>query len=82
MVGMKVSPLFNRRIRITEESFAELVAWKLPNPIAGSVHGYKYRLAFVVKGACVCAMTTKQARAIIGTEIRRKNATLSPTSTD
>ena len=53
MVGMKVSPLFNRRIRITEESFAELVAWKLPNPIAGSVHGYKYRLAFVVKGACV-----------------------------
>jgi hypothetical protein len=51
--NVKANPLFNRRIRMTEESFVELVAWKLPNPIAGSVHDYKYRLAFVVKGACV-----------------------------
>ncbi len=26
---------------------------KLPHPVSGSLHGYKYRLAFVVKGACV-----------------------------
>lgn len=50
---MKAQPLFNRRIRITEESFVELVAWKLPHPAPGSIHGYKYRLAFVVDGVCV-----------------------------
>ena len=43
----------NRRIRITEGSFAELVAWKLPSPVAGSAHGYKYRLALVVENVCV-----------------------------
>jgi hypothetical protein len=51
MVGMKAHPLFNRQIRITEDSFAELVTWT--HPVSGSLHDYKYRLAFVVEGACV-----------------------------
>ena len=52
MVGMEAHPLFNRRVRIAEKSFAELVAWKLPHPVSGSLHGYKYRLALVVEGVC------------------------------
>ena len=52
MADMKATPLFNRHIRVTDESFAELVAWKLPHPVPGK-HGYKYRLALVVEGVCV-----------------------------
>jgi hypothetical protein len=29
------------------------VLWELPEPLSGSKHAYKYRLAFVVEGACV-----------------------------
>ena len=53
MVKVKARPLFNRRVRIAEKSFAELVAWRLPHPVSGSSHGYKYRLALVVEGVCV-----------------------------
>jgi hypothetical protein len=31
----------------------ELVVWKVPEPVSGSVHGFKYRLALVVAGECV-----------------------------
>lgn len=27
--------------------------WRVPEPVAGSTHGYKYRLACVVRGVCV-----------------------------
>jgi hypothetical protein len=32
--------------------FAELVIWVVPEPISGSAHAYKYRLAYVVSGVC------------------------------
>ncbi|WP_126461289.1 toxin-antitoxin system TumE family protein [Sulfuritortus calidifontis] len=41
------------RIVYAESAFAELVLWQLPKPLAGSLHGYKYRLAYVVNGECV-----------------------------
>jgi Family of unknown function (DUF6516) len=50
---MKARELFNRRVTVTEQAFVELVLWKLPEPLSGSKHRYKYRLAFVVKGICV-----------------------------
>ncbi len=50
---MQAKKLFNRRIPLSTIEFAELVAWEVPTPIHGSSHGYKYRLAFVVKGKCV-----------------------------
>lgn len=31
----------------------ELVVWRLPKPVPGSLHDKKYRLAYVVKGVCV-----------------------------
>jgi hypothetical protein len=30
-----------------------MVLWKLPKPVVGSAHGFKYRLAYVVRGVCV-----------------------------
>ncbi len=38
---------------VTEYAFAELVLWEVPEPLSGSKHHYKYRLAFVADGACV-----------------------------
>lgn len=41
------------RIVYAENAFAELVLWKVPAPVAGSPHEFKYRLAYVVDGICV-----------------------------
>ena len=50
---MNARELFNRRVAVAEQAFAELVLWEIPQPVSGSTHHYKYRLAFVVAGACV-----------------------------
>lgn len=50
---MKAKEIFQRRIVLSENSFAELVAWELSTPVRGSLHHYKYRLAFIVDGVCV-----------------------------
>ncbi|MEK7811254.1 MAG: DUF6516 family protein [Pseudomonadota bacterium] len=50
---MKARELFNRRVPVAEQAFAEMALWEVPEPIAGSKHLYKYRLAFVVTGTCV-----------------------------
>lgn len=50
---MKAREFFNRRVPVAEQAFAEMVLWEVPEPIAGSKHLFKYRLAFVVTGECV-----------------------------
>ena len=50
---MKAAELVSTRIIYSELAFAELVLWRLPKPLEGSSHGFKYRLAYVVRGKCV-----------------------------
>ena len=50
---MKAVELVRTRISFSETAFAELVLWQVPKPVAGSTHGFKYRLAYVVHGVCV-----------------------------
>lgn len=50
---MKAVQLVDTRIPYSEFSFAELVLWQLPKPLAGSRHDFKYRLAYVERGVCV-----------------------------
>jgi hypothetical protein len=50
---MKAVLLLRTRIAFSETAFAELVLWQLPKPVAGSTHGFKYRLAYIVEGVCV-----------------------------
>lgn len=45
--------MLNERHILSENSFLEIVVWRLPSPNAGSPHGFKYRLALVVDGCCV-----------------------------
>lgn len=51
--NMKAEPLLHERLVLAEEAFVELVVWRVPSPVPGSTHGFKYRLALVVNGACV-----------------------------
>ena len=50
---MKAVELLRTRIAFSETAFADLVLWRLPKPVAGSIHEFKYRLAYVVDGVCV-----------------------------
>jgi hypothetical protein len=50
---MKAVALLRTRIAFSEIAFVELSIWKVPKPVAGSSHSFKYRLAYVVNGICV-----------------------------
>jgi hypothetical protein len=50
---MKAVELLRIRIASSETAFAELALWRLPKPVTGSAHEFKYRLAYVVDGVCV-----------------------------
>ena len=50
---MKAGLLLRERHPIGDESFVELKVWRVPRSVRGSVHRYKYSLAYVVRGVCV-----------------------------
>jgi hypothetical protein len=50
---MKATPLASRRISVADGVFAEIVLWRVPQPVRGSTHPFKYRLALVADGVCV-----------------------------
>ena len=50
---MAAQLLIKTRRVLSEMAFAEIVVWKVPTPLLGSTHAFKYRLAFVVDGVCV-----------------------------
>ena len=51
--SLKATLVVRNRITHGEELFAEIVVWLLSEPLAGSTHSFKYRLAFVAHGECV-----------------------------
>ena len=50
---MKAELLLKERLIQSDNSFVELIVWRIPVSLAGSQHIFQYRLAFVVKGVCV-----------------------------
>ncbi|MFA5028928.1 MAG: DUF6516 family protein [Candidatus Methylomirabilota bacterium] len=50
---MQVVQLVRTRILYSASAFAELALWRVPRPLAGSGHGFKYRLVYVVDGICI-----------------------------
>ncbi len=50
---MKALLLVRRRVVHAENAFADLILWKLSAPLPGSIHSFKYRLAYVVDAMCV-----------------------------
>ena len=50
---MPATLIARTRIVYSARAFAELVVWRVPNPVPGTSHGFKYRLAYVVDAVCV-----------------------------
>lgn len=50
---VKATELLRTRVVLSDDVFAELVLWRVPKPLPGSTHSFKYRLAYVVGGKCV-----------------------------
>jgi Family of unknown function (DUF6516) len=50
---MKAVLVHRERISFDDDALVELVVWKLPKPLAGSTHDFKYRLALVNEGRCI-----------------------------
>lgn len=53
ITNMTAEPVLKERHVVSKEAYVELVVWRLASPVAGSRHGFKYRLAFVVNGRSV-----------------------------
>lgn len=53
MSNMPAEPLLDERHVLSESAFVELVVWRVPVPVRGSHHQFRYRLALVVDGECV-----------------------------
>jgi hypothetical protein len=50
---MKAQLLLHERHQLTAQSFAQLRVWRVPAPVRGSGHEFKYALAYIVAGVCV-----------------------------
>jgi hypothetical protein len=51
--NMKAKLLLEERHQLHDAAFAELRVWRVPQPVRGSRHDFKYTLAYVVTGVCV-----------------------------
>ena len=49
---MKAEALAHERHVLAEDAFTEIVVWRVPRPVRGSTHRFKYRLALIVGGQC------------------------------
>ena len=50
---MKAEALVQEPHVLAEDAFVEIVVWRVRQPIKGSIHRLRYRLALVVAGQCV-----------------------------
>ena len=50
---MKAELVRRSRIELPSGAVVEMVVWRVPKPMQGSAHGFKYRLAHIVDGRCV-----------------------------
>ncbi|ABS63659.1 conserved hypothetical protein [Parvibaculum lavamentivorans DS-1] len=53
LTNVKAELLYRARTYFRDDAFAEAVLWKLPAPLKGSSHSFKYRLALVISDECV-----------------------------
>ena len=50
---MKAVRIAAERVRLSPVLFAELVIWRVPSPVHGSVHSFKYSLVLIHQEQCV-----------------------------
>ena len=50
---MDAELLVDRLDPLRDDAFQQLVIWRVPTPVRGSTHSFKYRLELVVNDVCV-----------------------------
>lgn len=50
---MRAELLIDERHVLSDNTFVEIVVWRVPRPVRGSRHRLKYRLALVRDGMCL-----------------------------
>src|SRR5665213_3042339 len=61
--NMEAELLFRKREGLSETAFVEMVIWRVPDPVRGSGHGFRYRLALVADGVSSSEETQRQTAA-------------------
>ncbi|EAX8243431.1 hypothetical protein BKN67_22720 [Salmonella enterica] len=68
------------KVRLDACSFIEIVIWEVMPPVPGSLHGYKYSMAYVVDGVCVLRYDNERGKGdhkhIGATEIKTRFTTI------
>ena len=59
---MKALLLIRRRVAFGNRDFAELVVWRVPEPVPPTTHGFKYRLVYIVDGQRVVGFDNERGK--------------------
>lgn len=59
---MTAQRLIHFKKRIADNLVKEVKVWRLPQPLAGSAHPYKYSLALIAQGRCVLRYDNEQGK--------------------
>jgi hypothetical protein len=59
---MKAELIIRRRAAYGNRDFAELVVWRVPEPVPPAAHGFKYRLAYIVEGQRVLGFDNERGK--------------------
>lgn len=59
---MKATLLIRRRVAFGNHDFAELVVWRVPEPVPPTTHGLKYRLVYIVDGRRVVGFDNERGK--------------------
>ena len=59
---MKAELIVRRRVVYGDRDFAELVVWRVPEPVPPTDHGFKYRLVYIVDGVRVVGFDNERGK--------------------
>lgn len=59
---MQATLVIRRRVAFGNRDFAELVVWRVPEPVPPTTHGFKYRLVYIVDGRRVVGYDNERGK--------------------
>lgn len=59
---MKAEIFIRERYRYPDGDLAEMVVWRVPEPVPPTTHGFKYRFAYIVAGQRVLGSDNERGK--------------------
>jgi hypothetical protein len=59
---MKAELLIRERFVFPDGSLAEMVVWRVPEPVPPTIHGFKYSLVYVIAGERVVGFDNERGK--------------------